>query len=683
MNRLAMAIVGFLCISVNGHAQKSPDPTTGLIVHNKRGLFPPGQSISVARSRQPGQIGRTGSYRSIVMGTADVYGNGPYDLFLLPDRLFPFRGFQEDGTPFYGEPVKTLGQPMGGVVITGPTGVIYSISASKKKVKVCIFDPTQKTFQTHALSDKLDLPGNIGGRLAGRIDAEGKLHVYFSIADGVGYRPPGDHHAATYIPFDGAGFWRGNLPRWELFHARFDSPELEETEEVGSVDGGAGKYLFGASGMTIAKLGKDCPTALVASEKLGVMRCFAMDSSTGTLAPPQFINNREGVALRHPVINPNLQAIPDPKTGWSNLMVGDTGRIWFYRFTGRFAKNGSPIYGSPRPVQAEGVHLALGELPVISPGDVDGDGLVDLIAGNDAGQLLFLKNIGDPHRPEFDNPTPVLAGGRPLDIKGGYRGSIQGPGEAMWGYTCPTLCDWNGDGRLDVIFNSIMADYTLLWQQPSDTGPAFAEPKQMYCDGLQLHLAWRSQPAITDWGAAGGRLCMIALDEQNLLRCYWRIDNQNIERGELLRLQDGSPITANAKEAAGQTGRAKLVAYDWDGDGAIDLLIGASRGLSFPASKSTYLPSFYKADRKASVLFLRNIGSNSEPVFDYIKQIDFNGKRIRLGIHSCSPAMVDLGRGVADLLVGEETGSIHYYPRESLSVSTPACSQRAWIDFFR
>ncbi|HAH44752.1 MAG TPA: hypothetical protein DCM07_07800 [Planctomycetaceae bacterium] len=143
-----------------------------------------------------------------------------------------------------------------------------------------------------------------------------------------------------------------------------------------------------------------------------------------------------------------------------------------------------------------------------------------------------------------------------------------------------------------------------------------------------------------------------------------------MERGELLTLKDGTPITANVDEAAGQTGRAKLVAHDWDQDGKIDLLIGASRGLSFPASKSTYLPSGYLLTRQASILFLRNIGSNAEPVFDYVRQLDFQGKRIGLGIHSCSPAPVDFGRGVVDLLVGTENGTIHYYPRETLSVST-------------
>ena len=638
------------------------------------GFFPPDEPIPVAASVHGGQIGRSmddhAIHDTIPLGTADVFGNGPRDLFMVPDRLYPFDKFDDQGTPLYGKPLTIRGETVHDV-ITGPNGAIYGIKAAGKKVLLCKFNKQKLAFEQCARSDDLEIPGSLGSGLAAYVDPSGRLHVYSTIAGQSEYRPPGDHHSASFIPYDGAGFWRGKIPRKILVHACFSSLDLDRIESVGRVGEGPGQFLFSVRSMTIVNLGARRPPALVTTEKQSVLRYFTIDESTGALGPKQFVNNEQHVALRHPAINPSAKAIPDPKTGLSNLIVGEGGRTWFYRFSGKFAKDGSPIYlAPPKPVLAKDAPLTLANLPVISPGDLDGDGLVDLIAGNNAGDLLFVKNIGKSGRPEFANPVRVPVGGRPLDIKAGYRGSIQGPGEAMWGYTCPTLCDWDGDGRLDVILNSIMADYLFLKGLPSDSGPAFSEPRRMYCDGLQLHLAWRCQPAVTDWGTEG-RLCIIALDEQNLLRRFWRVDSQNVERGELLRLQDGSPITANVDEAAGQTGRAKLVAHDWDADGDVDLLIGTSRGLSFPASKTTYLPSHYGFARKASVLLLRNVGSNREPVFDYVKQVEFNGERIKLGIHSCSPAPVDLGRGVIDLLVGEEAGTIRYYPRESLSVSGP------------
>lgn len=667
VGRIAAAVLSVALTGSGANPAEGPGASDGGAV--LRGpLFAPGKPIPVASTYRSAQIGGTEEFQSIPIGTADVFGNGPYDLFVA-DRLFPFREFDEAGVPQYGPPRIVDGERAYDVV-TGPDGVIYGLSAEGRRVSVLSLQRHRLRFVKQADSAPLDLPGGMGGAMAGWFTGDGRLCVYSTFSGPNNYRPPGDHHSATYIPYDGAGFWRGEIPRRVLSFARFDGPRLKSVEAAERCGEGPGDFLFSVRGFTVVNLGRGRPPALVTSEKLGSLRCYPLDPATGRPGPPQFVNNEDRVALRHHVINPAVKSIPDPENGLSNLIVGDTGRVWFYPFTGEFAENGSPVYGKAKPLTAEGMHLVLGELPVISAGDVDRDGLVDLMAGNDAGELLFVRNIGEAERPEFDHPRAVPVGGRPLDIKAGYRGSIQGPGEAAWGYTCPTLVDWNGDGLLDVILNSITADYLYLKQIPSDDGPAFAEPQWMYCDGLQLHLAWRSQPGVTDWGAGpGARLCLIALDEQNLLRCFWRIDDQNVERGKLLRLHDGSPITANVDEAAGQTGRAKLAPHDWDGDGDVDLVIGTSRGLSLAASPTAYLPSHYYPDHKASVLLLRNVGTNSEPVFEYVQQFCFERERIKLGIHSCSPAPVDLGRGVIDLLVGEETGSIRYYPREWLSVS--------------
>ncbi|MES2791017.1 MAG: VCBS repeat-containing protein [Planctomycetota bacterium] len=645
-------------------------------------LYVPGASIPSAATIGRGQIGREADYRSIVMGTADVFGKGPYDLFLLPNRLFPFQEFDAQGVPVYGQPIVTQGQGMNGAVIPGPGTDILGVFAEGKRVRICKFDRASLAFVPFALSNELELPGDIGVGITGHIDRSGAFNAYFSVSDGVVYRPVGPsaitpslipipfHHTPQYLPYDGAGFWRGGIHRRMLYHARFDNLELKQVEKVSRASTGPGEFLFEQYGLALAQLGAEQPLALVSSEHLGNMRRFQIDATTGAIGEQQLINNESHVALRHVAITASLRAIPDPQSGLTNFLVGDTARIWFYRSSGKFSPNGSPILLPPQPVMSEKAPLRLGELPVISPGDMDADGQIDFMVGNDAGQLLFVKNSGRAGRPEFDNPIAVSVGGRPLNIKAGYRGSVQGPAEAMWGYTCPTVCDWNGDGRLDVVLNSVLADYMVLLQVPAEKGvPAFTEPQLLYCDGLQLHLAWRSQPGITDWGTKG-KLCMIALDEQNLLRQFWRIDDQNVQRGELLRLTTGATINANIDEAAGQTGRAKIVPCDWDGDGRIDLLLGTSRGLSFPAGENLYYPSHFYPNHKASVLLLRNTGSNAQPVFEYVRLMQFEGQRIGLGIHSCSPAVVDFGTGVADLFVSEEHGTIRYYPRPSLSLST-------------
>ena len=634
-------------------------------------VFTPGRSIGLPPGTQYGQIGQVHGLRLYAIGTADVFGHGPYDLFMGVSGLFPFVDFDEAGVPRYGRQIVLPGDPNIDALVTGRDGTIYGITAAGKELHVLTFNRENLTFTRLATSQRLDLPRGMSGRIGVWLDTNDRLHVYFAVSDGNALRNDQNHHAATYLPYDGAGFWRGNIPRLSLYHAAFDSIRMGSLMRLARASDGPGEFLFSMEGMAVLDLGPDHPPGLAVSDKLSTLRYFPLDPQTGAPGRMQFIDSPQGVALRHPVIGANLKAIPDPQTGLSNLIVCDTCRAWHYRFSGEWTPDGGPIFLGPKPVAGEGVHLTLGSLCVISPGDMDRDGLIDLMVGNDAGHLLFVRNVGTPQAAAFDLPVAPPVGGKPLDIKAGYSGSVQGPQEAMWGYTCPTVYDWNGDGLPDVILNSITSNYQLLLHEPSADGLAFAEPRLMYCDGLQLKLAWRSQPGITDWGL-GGRLCMIALDEQNLLRMFWRMDDENVERGELLRLQDDSPITANVDEFAGQVGRSDIVPYDWDSDGAIDLMIGASRGQSFPASKTTYYPSAFSETRAASLLLLRNAGSNEDPVFEYVRLIEFDGERISLGIHLCSPAFFDIGRGVKDLLIGEELGSIIYYPRESLTVSPPA-----------
>ncbi|QDT54756.1 FG-GAP repeat protein [Caulifigura coniformis] len=631
-------------------------------------LFPPGEQIAVGGSRTESQIGRTQDARAVVRGVVDAFGHGSFDLIVAPDRIYPFRRFDEHGAPVYEAPRTIDASGLGGLV-TSHDGIVYGLRTSGGRIELLEFDRSALKFQPRAISDELKLPGGLSGALAGRLDANGRLDVYFGVHNSEGYHHPEiHHHRFEYVPFDGAGFWRGGLPRAALYHARFESTSLKKLASLGRAGAGSPEFLFDLRGMAILPGPESRQLSLITSEKLGVFRRFPLDPATGAPAKSEFVNGPDQVAVRHPVINPGIATFADPQSGRRAFIVSDTGRVWFYEAT---QQDGRIVCGEPLPVRAPTSAIALGALPVISPGDLDGDGRIDFLAGNDAGQLLFVKNIGEPDRPEFDEPVPVDVDGEPLDIKAGYRGSIQGPGEAMWGYTCPTVVDWNGDGKLDVILNSILADYMVLLQRPGSGPPRFTKPRPMYCDGLQLHLAWRSQPAICRW-EHGGRLGMVCLDEQNLLRQFWRIDNQNVERGELLRFQDGSPINANVDEGAGQTGRAKLVPTDWDGDGALDLLVGTSRGLSIAASGTTFYPSSFGDTRQASVLLLRNAGTNAAPVFEYARMVEFNGERIRLGTHSCSPQLIDLGRGVRDILVAEESGGIRYFPAEGLAISKAA-----------
>ena len=70
--------------------------------------------------------------------------------------------------------------------------------------------------------------------------------------------------------------------------------------------------------------------------------------------------------------------------------------------------------------------------------DMDGDGKKDLLAGNTEGQLLFYHNTGTDAAPAFGSYSLVQANGVTIDLASSARSR-------------PSVCDWNNDGRLDIL----------------------------------------------------------------------------------------------------------------------------------------------------------------------------------------------------------------------------------------
>ena len=638
---------------------------TGDVVADGYDKWEPGGNIPLAV--EVGTLGATDTYEATPAGVADVFGNGPYDLILTDHKVLPFRRMSSEGVPVYGPPQTFKLPSRAAALFTDESSALCALYPSGQAAYISKFDASTRKFTAGQKSD-VAWPKNARS-FAATLSPRGRLLVYFSVPDGRPYYPTDVHsHLPGYRPFNGSGIWRGGRPFSSLGAAMFiDGTGFGKSMVKHPVYDGGRDFQFSNPGITVVNLGKGHERDIVASDKLGTFHFFHNRASDAiNLDEGVFVSDERGNALRHPGINPKPVAIADPETGYSNLIVGDTGIVWFYRFTGRFNQIGGPIYEKPKRVLVEDPPLVLSALPVITSGDLDNDGLIDLLAGNDVGDFYFARNIGTEAEPGFDVPHLIKAGGETLKVNAGY-GCIQGPGEARWGYTCPTLYDWNGDGLLDIIYNSIHGDITVLLHKPDTSPPAFEKPVVLKCDSLELRLVWRTQPAVTDWGKEGGGSCIIVNDENNQLRRFWRIDDYNVRRGELLKLATGEPIQAHGKRHGGQYGRTKLQAVDWDRDGKVDLIAGTGRAASIPGPGG-YPDDTFKGDsRQATVLFLRNVGTNDNPVFEYPCVMHYKGKKIAMGTHSCTPLAVDLGRGELDLLVGMEDGVVSYFPRESLT----------------
>ena len=223
-------------------------------------------------------------------------------------------------------------------------------------------------------------------------------------------------------------------------------------------------------------------------------------------APARVLHDTTGTNL-HVFVCMNVPCAWDwDHDGRPDILAGDEdGRVHWFRNTGTRDNAGSPVFEPGRPFRQERADLGQGVLVAPSACDWDGDGDLDLICGDSAGSLSLIENLSGPgvERPSWAEPRLLSCAGAggipsawatnaPVRLVAGPNGSIQGPGEAKWGYTSPVVVDWDGDGVLDVLENSVWG--YVYWHRNLGTrtaprlGPA--EPVEVEWEGTPPALAW-------------------------------------------------------------------------------------------------------------------------------------------------------------------------------------------------
>jgi hypothetical protein len=290
--------------------------------------------------------------------------------------------------------------------------------------------------------------------------------------------------------------------------------------------------------------------------------------------------------------------------------------------------------------------------------DWDGDGILDLIAGDASGWLDFWPGTADPM--VYHASKPMCVGDKPVHIQADYDGSIQGPNESRWGYLNPTVGDWDGDGKPDLITCDIRADM-LLWPR-TENATVLGTPKGFTQGGKKLRVAWRQRPAILParHGAAGDRPCLVHLDWGGVL-CLGIPEakgSTEIVEQRQFRFEDGEPVKLDGP--AGLWGRAKFALTDWDGDGTWDVVFGTNR------SDQKFFSEDY-AKRESTPFVLRNTGTNQKPVFARPVPIQFGDDDLRFGVHISAVWPTDMdGDGREDLIIGAEDGRVYRFLRQEL-----------------
>jgi len=495
-------------------------------------------------------------------------------------------------------------------------------------------------------------------------DADGALDLYI----GVGYW--GDYGWDN--AFDKEGNWmRGPLHGYVYLTRNKGTTEKPNYEKPVRIEAaGEPVDVYGMPSPSFADFDRDGDLDLICGEFLDGFTWF---ENTGTRKKPRYSAGRE-LTRDGKAIAMDLQMITPTAVDWDgdgdvDLISGDEdGRVALIENTGKVAKR-MPQFLEPGYFQQEADNLKFGALVTPVSVDWDSDGDEDLICGNTAGYIGFIENLDGGNPPKWAAPVRLKAAGKTLRIQAGPNGSIQGPCEAKWGYTTLSVADWDHDGLLDLVVNSIWGRIVWYRNIGSKRAPklAAARPIKVKWPGKppkpswnwwnpkadELATQWRTTPVVVDWDK-NGLNDLVMLDHEGYLAFFKRerqgdksvlhagqrvfhggaYDNRHRRQGDSakggLRLNNGS---------AGASGRRKLCIVDWNADGKKDLLVN-SVNCNLLVNASENGPPWRFTDA----------GPLSE---------------LKLAGHTTSPTTVDWnGDGVRELLIGAEDGHFYYLPRD-------------------
>jgi hypothetical protein len=238
--------------------------------------------------------------------------------------------------------------------------------------------------------------------------------------------------------------------------------------------------------------------------------------------------------------------------------------------------------------------------------DLDGDGIPDLLSGSWPGEIFFFKGRG---KGQFDAPIKLKDKfGKTINVGGGlrkdsgdmilvagdakfeetdkghvivYEGErIPIPPDKQGGITGTAstvhAVDWDGDGLIDLLIGDIGGSVYLLRNEGTRQKYAFAKEQPLLAGGKPLQVQGDAGPFACDWDGDGKLDLLVGAGDGSVwfYRNIGTSKKPELAAGVQLLPPGQIHYGADAPSEPRRGVRAKLCAVDWNGDGRLDLLVG-------------------------------------------------------------------------------------------------------------
>jgi len=503
-------------------------------------------------------------------------------------------------------------------------------------------------------------------------DGDGRHDLLVGYQDLTGYWPWPDrpvhqqlgwNEDAAHPGYDRQGRWRGRAPQARALWARnlgeTGAPRFAAFEPI-DIEG-----VLDASGTRLAPLllawGPARAWEVALADERGQLRVYRNfgGQRPPVLMEPQELRDVEGRPITLPNDLSTLSATDLDGDGREELVFGAAdGRIFGIRSGSK--RDAGALFG---PLRQQSDVVRLGGGAVLTAGDLDGDGGLDLVYGDAPGRLYVLMDRGGPGGHRYEAPARLESGGDPIRVDPGLDGRPRGPIDPPLGFAAPLLIDWKNNGRLDLIVTGAGGEVLFLRNNGHETQPRFDFAEPIRQGSQPLVLPPRVRPAAVDWNGEG-LPDLIAPDLNGILCCWPRVETLMVGEPEPLTDPLGRPITLDG--AFGLAGRCALWAGDWTGSGRPDLLVGLPFDARFVVPALSGEP-LERLEDVPNALVLEQLEDGTLLPWP-LRFAD--GRPVLAPADGCSPIGVDwTGAGRLDLLVGSTEGSVTLISRDRLQAT--------------